>query len=180
MAALSMSQLATREVANPAAVNSGQLRHRSASGKSDRVRADQRALRVLVVDDEQNVADAIVGQVRRSGHTARVAYDGLAALRAAAAQDPDVVLLDMKMPFMDGGQVAMHLRLDFPRKERFIIAVTERADDVSRQQCLEAGIDLALSKPVDPSILETLILLECVLVNRRQARRARGFLNCPK
>jgi CheY-like chemotaxis protein len=120
----------------------------------------------LVVDDEQDTADALMWLVRRWGHAARLAYDGVDALQAAADQFPDVVLLDIEMPFMDGCQVARRLRLDFPGKECFIIAVTGRTDDKRRQQCTAAGIDLVLFKPVDPTIVETLLLLECELANR--------------
>jgi CheY-like chemotaxis protein len=120
------------------------------------------------------MAESLVRRVRRSGQAARMAHNGLAALRVAAAQHPDVVLLDMEMPFMDGHEVARHLRLDFPRRACFIIAVTARTADERRQHNIESGIDLRLIKPLDPSVVETLLLLECELVNRRQALRADG------
>jgi CheY-like chemotaxis protein len=131
----------------------------------------------LVVDDEQESADALGELVGHCGHAACVALDGLAALRVAAAQNPDVVLLGMEMQLMDGCPVARHLRLDFPRKECLVIAVTKRADDVRREQCVEAGIDLVLTKPVNTSVVETLLLLECVRVNRRRAMRWRNNFN---
>ena len=182
MATFSVGELETKAAANPDYSNSNQLMRRSASthhrsSTSDRVGAGWRMLRVLVVDDEHDLADALVGQVHHLGHTARVAFNGMAALRVAAAQNPDVLLLDLEMPFMDGCQVAKHLRVDFPSKECFIIAITERANDRRRQQCIEGGIDLVLTKPVDPLLVETLLLLECERVNRRRARGARNKFN---
>lgn len=137
-----------------------------------------RRLRVLVVDDDRDIADSLVRRLRRWGHTARTAQDGLAALRVAATQHPDVVLLDMEMPFMDGYQIARHLRLDFPKSECFFMAVTERSEDEHRQQCIDAGIDLLLIKPLDLSNLETLLLLEHELVNRRHSLRADSDQKC--
>lgn len=179
MDAFCTSGLAPPETASSGAFNSNQLVRRQAL-THDRVNtvghfwASRRMLRVLVVDDEQNTTDKLVRLVRRWGHAVRVAYNGLAALRVAASQHPDVVLLDIEMPLMDGRQVARQLRLDFPRKGCFIIAITERAADECRQQCIEAGIDLAPSKPLNPSVLETLLMLEYVHVNRSQTGNAGG------
>lgn len=178
MSSLWMCEQAKPEAANADDFNRKPLLRRPTSanarvGESDRVR-DRRKLRVLVVDGNRDMADSLVRRVRRWGHAARAAHDGLAALRLAATQHPDVVLLDMEMPFMDGRQVARHLRLDFPRSACFIIAATERTEDERRQQSIESGIDLRLIKPLDPSVVETLLLLECALVNRRQTQRAGG------
>jgi CheY-like chemotaxis protein len=90
----------------------------------------------------------------------------------AAAWHPDVVLLDMDTPLMDGCQVAKHLRSDYLSEDCLIIAFAQCVDDARREPCLEAGIDLLLSKPVDRDVVETLLMLECVRVNRRRAREA--------
>jgi CheY-like chemotaxis protein len=173
MAAFLTCELAPTEVASSDRINRKRLLCRKAStrGRVSRVGhvcASRRVLRVLVVDDEQDTTDGLVKLLCRWGHAARKAYDGLAALRVAADQHPDVVLLDLELPLMDGCQVAKQLRLNFSREECFIIAVAGRADDKRRQQCLEAGIDLLLIKPVDPEVMETLLLLECVRMNRLQ------------
>jgi len=120
--------------------------------------AGRRALQVLVIDDDQDTADGLVWLVRRWGHAARIAYDGGIALQVAADQRPDVVLLDLEMPLMDGCQFATQLRLNFPKTECFIIVVTGDADARGRRECLEAGIDLVLIKPVNSSIVETLLM----------------------
>ncbi len=156
------------------------IRHQLSCGKAlvhesdSEVRCDSvvpQMLRVLVVDDERNTADSFACLVGRWGHVASLAYDGDAAMKAAAVQRPDVVLLDIEMPIIDGCQVARQLRVKVPRDECFIIAITERDDDIRRQQCIEAGIDVVLIKPVSPSVLETLLLLECMRANRRRTRQ---------
>jgi CheY-like chemotaxis protein len=92
----------------------------------------------------------------------------------AAGQHPDVVILDIAMSLMDGCQVARQLRLDFVKKDCFIIAVTGNADEECRLQCREAGIDVVLIKPVQPAILETLLMLECARMNRSEAAKTVG------
>jgi len=171
MAAFWMCELAPTEVASSAASLRNQLACRQAlthdrASRVGRISAGRRALRVLVVDDEQHTADGLVGLVSRWGHAARWAYDGATGLKVAAAQHPDVALLDLEMPFMDGCEVARQLRLDFPRTECFIIAFTAWADERCRQQCSAAGIDLVLVKPVDPPVLETLLMLEFARATR--------------
>jgi CheY-like chemotaxis protein len=95
-------------------------------------------------------------------------------LKVAAAQHPDVVVLDIEMPLMDGCQVARQLRRDFSRKECLIVAVTERADHERGLQCQAAGIDLVLIKPVNSSVVETILMLECERVNRSRTNSATG------
>ena len=118
MAALWMCELAPTEVSSSDALPSNRSRSQQAS-IDDRVTTvghdwvDRRVLRVLVVNDEQETGDVLVSQVRRWGHAAHLAYDGRAALRVAAVQHPDVVLLDLEMPLMDGCQVARQLRARF-------------------------------------------------------------------
>lgn len=183
MATLSMSELATTDVARSDAFHSKQVMRkpastRNTSSESDRVGAGARVLRVLIVDAEQDSANALLRQVRYAGHSAHAAPDGLAALRVDTAWHPDVVLLDLETPLMDGCQVAKHLRSDYSSEDCLIIAFAQCVDDARREPCLEAGIDLLLSKPLDQDVVETLLMLECVRVNRRRAREAVNKLNC--
>ena len=171
MAAFWMCEVAPTEVALSDAFPRNQLASQQALthdrvSRVGRVSADRRALRVLIVDDERETADGLVKLVRRWGHAARWAYDGATGLKVAAAQHPDVVLLDLEMPFMDGCEVARQLRLDVPKYQCFIIGVTGWADEQCRRHCTEAGIDLVLLKPVEPSLMETLLMLEYAHVNR--------------
>jgi DNA-binding response OmpR family regulator len=122
--------------------------------------ANPRVLRVLVVDDDQDTTNALGWLVNYWGHATFRAYEGAAAVRLAGEQRPDVVLLDIEMPHMDGLEAARQLRLNSSRDNCFIIAVTGWGDAEHHRQCLEAGVDLVLIKPVEPSVLETLLALE--------------------
>jgi CheY-like chemotaxis protein len=167
-----LNELTSTEVAGFIALNSHALSRRQALthdsvSQFGRVSTRGRMLRVLVVDDEQESAHSLAELVRHWGHIPRTACAGHAALRTAARQHPDVVvLLNVEMPFMDGCRVSRQLRCDFPRKDCLIIAVTDQADDECRQEYSESGIDLVLVRPANLEVLETLLLLECVHVNR--------------
>jgi DNA-binding response OmpR family regulator len=126
----------------------------------------QRLLRVLVIDDDREATDSLSRLVRDWGHEVRWAYDASIGLKVAAAYQPDLVLLDIAMPQIDGCDLALQLRGDARLKESFLIAVTGRGDEAHRQRCKEAGIDLVLIKPVDPLILESLLTLESEYVTR--------------
>ncbi|HUQ70074.1 MAG TPA: response regulator [Planctomycetaceae bacterium] len=127
--------------------------------------APRHVLTVLVVDDDEDTADGLVRLVRRWGHAASLAYNGGNALQVAFEQRPNVVLLDVQMPHMDGRELAQQLRLNLGAAECLIIAITGDTDEPGRHQCHEAGIDLVLIKPVDPTVIETLLQLETERVN---------------
>ncbi len=179
MVASWMCELALTGAADSEAFNRNQLLCREelthdGVRQVERVSLSRRMLRVLVVDDEQDSADTLTWLVRCWGHSARSAYDGGIAVQMAVDQNPDVVLLDIAMPLTDGCQVARQLRLDL-HKDCLIIAITGHADEQCRRQCNEAGIDLVLIKPVDPSVVETLLMLEYVRVNRSQSDNTAGL-----
>jgi two-component system CheB/CheR fusion protein len=130
----------------------------------------QQALRVLVVDNDQEMADELAWWLHCCGHNPRIAYEGHDALRVAAKQQPQLVLLNLEMPHMDGCRVARQLRLDFPRNECLIIGVTWRTDEDRRRQSVEAGIDLLLIRPLDLWLVETLLMLESARTQRFQSQ----------
>jgi DNA-binding response OmpR family regulator len=120
----------------------------------------QRLLRVLVIDDDRETTDSLSRLARDWGNEVRWAYDAEVGLKLAAVFQPDLLLLDIAMPQVDGCELAGKLRADARLKECFMIAVTGRGDEAHRRRCQEAGIDLVLVKPVDPLILESLLTLE--------------------
>ncbi len=120
----------------------------------------RRPLRVLVVDSDRDATDALAMLVRLWGHDARCAYDGAAGLAMASADLPDVVLLDIALPKMNGYELAAKLRQGAGLKDCLLIAVTGFTDEESRRRCQEGGIDLFLIKPVDVLVMETLLTLE--------------------
>jgi CheY-like chemotaxis protein len=113
-----------------------------------------RALRVLVVDDLKDAADSLAELLTLSGYAARATYCGCAAVAAADAFDPDVVVLDVEMPGEDGYAVAARLRERRPRRP-VLVAVTgcPHLDDRSRAE----GIDHHFLKPADPAALLALL-----------------------
>jgi PAS domain S-box-containing protein len=115
------------------------------------------ARRVLVVDDNTDAADTLDLLLRSLGHTTRVANNGQDALRLATEFRPDIILLDIGMPGIDGYEVAR--RLEDLRKEYVfrIIAVTGWGQEADRKKAREAGFDFHLLKPVDITLLEQVL-----------------------
>jgi CheY-like chemotaxis protein len=114
-------------------------------------------LRVLVVDDWPDTAESMAVLLRLWGHDVRIAHDGPAALAVAAVYRPDVVLLDVGLPGMDGYQVAQQMRNDPRLREAFLISLTGYGQDSDLWRSREAGCDRHLLKPVDPEVLERLL-----------------------
>jgi PAS domain S-box-containing protein len=114
--------------------------------------------RVLVVDDNVDAADSLALLLKLSGQETRVAYDGPTALLVAEAFRPQLVLLDIGMPGMDGYEVARRLR-EQGRKVP-LVAVTGWGQEEDRRRSREAGFDHHLVKPVDPSALQQLLAVD--------------------
>jgi CheY-like chemotaxis protein/anti-sigma regulatory factor (Ser/Thr protein kinase) len=118
---------------------------------------DAEPLRILVVDDNVDAAEALTDIVEAWGHTARAVFHGQEALGAAARFRPDVVLLDIGLPGMDGYAVARALRADPNQPQPRIVAVTGYGQREDRQRSRAAGFDEHLVKPVDlPSLRRAL------------------------
>ncbi|MBR5702431.1 MAG: response regulator transcription factor [Oscillospiraceae bacterium] len=103
------------------------------------------AKRVLVVDDEQNIVDILRFNLEREGYEVITAEDGIQGLAMARSSDPDLILLDVMMPEMDGFQVCRELR----REDKLtpIIMLTAREEEADRVMGLELGADDYVSKP---------------------------------
>ena len=116
-----------------------------------------RPLSVLVVDDLVDAADTAAAVLTMCGFQARTAYSGEAAVEAAAAAPPDVVLFDIHMPGMNGWELARRLRAAAVEKRPLLVAITAAAAEDDRRKSDEAGVDLHLVKPVDPAALVGLV-----------------------
>lgn len=114
-------------------------------------------LSVLVVDDLADAADTAAAILSMNGFAASAAYSGEAAIEAAAAAPPDVVLFDIHMPGMDGWELARRLRATAAEKRPLLVAITAAAAEEDRRKSDEAGVDLHLVKPVDPAALVGLV-----------------------
>jgi len=102
-----------------------------------------------VVDDNVDAAESLAVLLRLEGHEVRVAPDGPAALAAAQAEPPEMVVLDLGMPGMDGFEVARRLRGQPGSDGVLLVALTGWAQEEDRRRCYEAGFDGHLPKPVE-------------------------------
>ena len=117
------------------------------------------ARRVLVVDDNVDAAAMLAALIRQLGHEVEIVHDGSAALRAVEGYRPEVILLDIGMPGMNGFEVAQRLR-ELGRVPRLrIVAVTGWGKPEDRQRSREAGFDMHLIKPVELSEIQQALLL---------------------
>jgi signal transduction histidine kinase len=111
---------------------------------------------VLVVDDNRDAATSLAKLLHRDGFDTQVAHDGKEALRMAEARPPQIVLLDLGMPELDGFDVCRELRAR-GHNDAFIVAITGYAQDEDRKRSREAGFDAHLVKPVHPDRLTRLL-----------------------
>ena len=128
----------------------------AAAGARDAARGP-RPERILVVDDNVDAAESLSRLLRLQAHEVRVEYDGLAALAAARDMNPDVVLLDIGLPKLDGLEVARSLRARDDGPRPLLVAMTGFGQAEDRARTAAAGFDHHLTKPVDPKLLQTLL-----------------------
>jgi CheY-like chemotaxis protein len=113
--------------------------------------------RVLVVEDDHVIRELLVVNLKMEGHDAVTAVDGSEALQAVADRAPDVVLLDMMLPGVDGWEVAARLKGDEATRSIPIIALSARAMQADIERGMEFGVDHYVTKPFDPIELMQLV-----------------------
>ena len=109
--------------------------------------------RVLVVDDNQDSVTTLSMLLKVKGHDAHVAENGEAAIRLADDYQPEVVLLDLSLPGMDGYEVARRLRQQPGLENAVLVAVSGWGQEEDRRRSLEAGFDGHMVKPAAPQTL---------------------------
>jgi CheY-like chemotaxis protein len=121
--------------------------------------ADAPALgrRILVVDDNRDAAASLAMLLQLTGNETETAFDGPAALDVAAAFKPDVVLLDIGLPGLNGYEVARRMRQEPWGKAVKLIAITGWGQLEDRQRSHEAGFDDHMVKPVDHDLLAKIL-----------------------
>jgi signal transduction histidine kinase len=107
-------------------------------------------LRIVVADDNEDAADSLALLLDAAGHEVTAVYDGNAAVQAAVTLRPEVVVLDIGMPTLDGYEVARRVRAQPWGREVFLIALTGWGQPTDQRRAEAAGFDLHLTKPVDP------------------------------
>ena len=125
----------------------------------------QGVTRILVVDDDPTVAEVVAGYLLRAGYTVERAEDGAAALACVAATRPDLLVLDLMLPEVDGLEVCRRLRADRATRGLPIVMLTARGDEQERILGLELGADDYVTKPFSPR--ELMLRIQSVL--RRSA-----------
>ena len=109
--------------------------------------------RILLVEDHEEIWDFLSRRLKRRGHEVVVAHDGQAGVHQARADQPDVILLDMNLPVIDGWSVARTLKSGTDTRAIPIIALTAHAMSGDRDKAIQAGCDDYHPKPVDFSKL---------------------------
>ncbi|MGZ5010126.1 MAG: PAS domain S-box protein [Methylobacter sp.] len=118
---------------------------------------DLEKLRILVVDDNQDIAESLALLLEIDGHQVQTANNGFTALEIARAERPDVILLDIGLPGMDGYSVAQALRQDHGFERTLLIALTGYGQSDDRKKSHAAGFDAHLVKPVNIETLRKLL-----------------------
>jgi signal transduction histidine kinase/DNA-binding response OmpR family regulator len=113
--------------------------------------------RILVVDDNRDSANSLAMLLRIMGNDTQTAHDGLEALEVAAVYRPDVILLDIGMPKLDGYETARRIRNAAWGKNVVLVAQTGWGQEEDKRRSQEVGFNLHMVKPVDPAALEKLL-----------------------
>ena len=110
-----------------------------------------------MVDDNEDAASSLAAMLQMMGHEIRTAGDGTTAIGEAAAFRPDLVLLDIGMPKMNGYEVCRRMRAEPWGADLLIAALTGWGQDSDKRRAWEAGFDRHLTKPMDPAALDELL-----------------------
>jgi CheY-like chemotaxis protein len=110
--------------------------------------AEQHPMRILVAEDVPSNQKVLVEMLKRMGYRADMAADGIEVLQALERQPYDLILMDIKMPEMDGIDAAKEIRRLWPNNGPKIVAITAYAMEGDREKCIEAGMDDYIAKPV--------------------------------
>jgi CheY-like chemotaxis protein len=114
-------------------------------------------LRVLIADDNRDAADSLAMLLSMDGYEVRTVYGGCDAIRAAETFRPDVALLDIGMPKVDGYAAAKAIRRQRGGVDTCLVAITGWGQQEDKRRALEAGFVTHLTKPVDPNLLRDLL-----------------------
>jgi CheY-like chemotaxis protein len=114
-------------------------------------------LRILVVEDNRDSADSLKTLLEALGYEAQVAYDGESAVRIAGVLRPDVILMDIGLPGMNGYDAARRIRAQSVGVRMLIVALTGWGQEADRERSSEAGMDHHLIKPLDLTVLKEIL-----------------------
>lgn len=129
---------------------------------------------ILVIEDESSISTVVRAYLEQGGYRVLAAHNGIDGLALARAEHPDLVVLDLMLPGMDGMQVAAELRAE---SDVFILMLTARSEEADRVAGLRIGADDYLTKPFSPR--ELVARVEAILRRRRSSTPAESVLRFP-
>jgi len=115
------------------------------------------AKKILAVDDEKAIVRLVQVNLEREGYEVVTAYDGREALEKVASERPDLVVLDVMMPYMDGFEVLQQLKKDPNTRDIPVIMLTAKAQDADVFRGWQSGVDCYLTKPFNPMELKAFV-----------------------
>jgi PAS domain S-box-containing protein len=121
-----------------------------------------RRRRVLVADDNRDGAETLGLLLELAGHEVRIAHGGQAALAATRQLPPEIAIIDIGMPDLNGYELARAIRATDWGKSAVLVAITGWGQDGDKERAFEAGFDAHLTKPVDPRVLESVLRSDAV------------------
>jgi DNA-binding response OmpR family regulator len=124
--------------------------------------------RILIVDDEKPIATLLAQTFEQEGHLVESAGDGIDCMNKMSAFQPDVVIMDIMMPKLDGVDTTKLIRRNQNYSGTIIVALSARADDQTRQKMKEAGANLFMRKPF--AIAKLVARVAQMLESRSQSR----------
>jgi len=127
--------------------------------------------RVLVVDDEEHVVAALKAHLQVEGYIVIPAYSGEEALELTEKEKPDIIVLDVMMPGMDGWQVLQRLRSQPETEETPVVMLTALTQDKDIERGWELGAHAYLTKPFDPAKLSRILAEQLALAEKRRTQR---------
>lgn len=113
--------------------------------------------KILAVDDERHIVRLVQVNLERQGYEVVTAFDGKEALEKIASENPDLVVLDVMMPYMDGFEVLQTIRKNPETRELPVIMLTAKAQDADVFRGWQQGVDCYLTKPFNPMELITFV-----------------------
>ena len=120
--------------------------------------------KILLVEDNEMNSDMLSRRLQRKGHEVLIAMDGAQGVELAQSENPDLILMDMSLPVLDGWEATQQLKALPETREIPIIALTAHAMAGDREKCIEVGCDDYETKPVDFSRL--LAKIQALLENK--------------
>ena len=105
--------------------------------------------KLLLVEDNEMNRDMLSRRLRKKGYEVAIAVDGKAGVEMASTEEPNLILMDMSLPIMDGWQATQHIKADDATSKIPVIALTAHAMESDRAKAMEAGCDDYDTKPID-------------------------------